>query len=131
MGAEQENRGEVPDCGSPDPEHRPDRRGGRGREEEGGRNQELVLSASLNVPCDSKIILTSIGTDGTDGPTNIAGAIIDGTTIQRAKNLGIDLIEELKKHNSSFVFKKLEDAIYTHDTGTNLMDIIIIYIMGP
>lgn len=98
---------------------------------EGGRNQELVLSALLNVPCDSKIILSSIGTDGTDGPTNIAGAIIDGTTIQRAKNLGIDLIEELKKHNSSFVFKKLEDAIYTHDTGTNLMDIIIIYIMGP
>lgn len=97
---------------------------------EGGRNQELVLSASLHTPCDSKIVLGAIGTDGTDGPTNIAGAIIDGTTRQRAKNLGIDLIEELKKHNSSFVFKKLGDAVYTHDTGTNLMDIIIVYIMG-
>lgn len=97
---------------------------------EGGRNQELALSASLHVPYDSKIILTSIGTDGTDGPTNIAGAIIDDTTLQRAKNLRIDLIKELKKHNSSFVFKKLEDAIYTHDTGTNLMDLILIYIMG-
>lgn len=96
---------------------------------EGGRNQELVLSASLHAPCDSKIVLASIGTDGTDGPTNIAGAIMDGTTRQRAKNLGINLIEELKKHNSSFVFKKLGDAVYTLDTGTNLMDIIIIYIM--
>lgn len=97
---------------------------------EGGRNQEVALSAALNLPSVSKIVISSVGTDGTDGPTDIAGAIVDGTTMQRVANMGIDVIEELKKHNSSFVFKKLGDAIYTYDTGTNLMDIIVIYVGG-
>jgi len=95
---------------------------------EGGRNQEVALSAALNLPSRSKIVISSLGTDGTDGPTDIAGAIVDGTTMQRATNMGIDVIEELKRHNSSFVFRKLGDAIYTYDTGTNLMDLIVVYI---
>lgn len=95
---------------------------------EGGRNQELALSAALNIPRVSKIVVSSVGTDGTDGPTDIAGAIVDGTTAPRAMSMGMDVIGELKRHNSSFVFKKLGDAIYTYDTGTNLMDIIVIYV---
>ena len=86
------------------------------------------MSAALNIPRVSEIVISSVGTDGTDGPTDIAGAIVDGTTVPRAMNMEIDVIEELKGHNSSFVFKKLGDAVYTYDTGTNLMDIIVIYI---
>lgn len=95
---------------------------------EGGRNQELALSAALKISKDKKILLSSIGTDGTDGPTNIAGALVDGMTLKRAKKKKIDVINELNEHNSSFVFRKLGDAIFTYDTGTNLMDLLIVYI---
>lgn len=94
---------------------------------EGGRNQELALSAALNI-AGKNIILASIATDGTDGPTDIAGAIVDGQTFSRCKEQGIDILKELKFHNSSHVWKVLEDAIYTGETGTNLMDLIIAYI---
>ena len=52
---------------------------------EGGRNQELVLASSLKIHQSKKIVIASIGTDGTDGPTNIAGAIVDGFTMKRGK----------------------------------------------
>jgi len=95
---------------------------------EGGRNQELALSASLKIAGREKIVLASLGTDGTDGPTDIAGAIVDGYTAGRAKQLGIDIIDELKNHNSSHVFRALGDAIYTGPTGTNVMDIQVIVV---
>lgn len=100
----------------------------QGEAGEGGRNQELVLAAAVKIASSKNIVMASIGTDGTDGPTNIAGAIIDGYTVDRAKNDGIDIFDHLRKHNSSYVFKQLGDAIYTNPTGTNLMDLIIIYI---
>ncbi|MBC7091416.1 MAG: DUF4147 domain-containing protein [Nitrososphaeria archaeon] len=93
----------------------------------GGRNQELALSAALNIS-GTNIVLASIATDGTDGPTDIAGAIVDGQTFSRSLEYGIDLFKELKFHNSSHVFKVLKDAIYTGETGTNLMDLILVYI---
>lgn len=99
-----------------------------GESGEGGRNQELALSAALSIQQGSKVTITSIGTDGTDGPTDIAGALVDGTTMRRAADAGINLLYELKKHNSSFVLRKLRDAIFTHDTGTNLMDLVLIYV---
>ena len=95
---------------------------------EGGRNQEMILSAAQGISGFDKILIASIATDGTDGPTNIAGAIVDCNTFELAQRKGINIEEELKKHNSSSVFRKLEDAIYTYDTGTNLMDLIIIYV---
>ena len=100
----------------------------QGEAGEGGRNQELALAAATKISGSKNIVITSIGTDGTDGPTDIAGAIVDGYTADRAKNIGIDIFEHLKKHNSSYVFKQLEDAIYTNPTGTNLMDLMVIYI---
>jgi glycerate 2-kinase len=96
---------------------------------EGGRNQELALSAALSIPNGSRVTIASIGTDGTDGPTDIAGALVDGTTMRRAADARIDVLGELKKHNSSFVLRKLRDAIFTHDTGTNLMDLVVIYVV--
>jgi glycerate-2-kinase len=95
---------------------------------EGGRNQELALSAALKIAGREKIVLASIGTDGTDGPTEIAGAIVDGYTLRRAEKIGLDLGRELRSHNSSHVFRELEDAIYTGPTGTNVMDIQVVVV---
>jgi len=95
---------------------------------EGGRNQELALSASLKIAGSEKVVLASLGTDGTDGPTDIAGAIVDGYTARRARQTGIDIMEELKNHNSSHIFRALGDAIYTGPTGTNVMDIQVIVV---
>jgi len=97
----------------------------------GGRNQELALAAALRIARSSSIVVASIGTDGTDGPTDIAGAVVDGYTLDEAKSAGIDAFHELKRHNSSFVLANVKDAIYTHGTGTNLMDLIILFVNGP
>lgn len=98
-----------------------------GKAGEGGRNQEVALSAAQNISGIDNLAILSIATDGTDGPTDIAGAIVDGTTMRRAKVLKIDVVEEIKNHNTSYVFKKIKDAIYTYNTGTNLMDLIVMY----
>lgn len=95
---------------------------------EGGRNQELALAAALKIAGSKRTVMASIGTDGTDGPTDIAGAIVDGYTLRSASEVGIDLFEQLKRHDSSYVFRKLNDAIYTGNTRTNLMDLMIVYV---
>ena len=94
----------------------------------GGRNQELCLAAALKLKPDKKITVLCLGTDGTDGPTKYAGGIVDQTTAQYASKLGIDLELELKRHNSSKVLSKLNGAILTDNTGTNLVNIILICI---
>jgi glycerate-2-kinase len=99
-----------------------------GKPGEGGRNQEFVLAASLKIKGSAKIVIASIGTDGTDGPTDIAGGIVDGHTLERAGEKGLDIFENLKKHNSSYVLRVLEDAIFTGPTGTNVMDLRIIVV---
>ncbi len=95
---------------------------------EGGRNQELALAAAMKIAGSRRITLASVATDGTDGPTDIAGAIVDGYTMEQATEAGVDLVESLRLHNSSSVFRRLNDAVYTNDTGTNLMDLIIVYV---
>lgn len=99
-----------------------------GEHGEGGRNQELVLSAASRIVGSKNIVIASMGTDGTDGPTDIAGAIVDGFTAERAKSSAVNLFESLSRHDSSGAFKTLKDAIYTNNTGTNLMDLTIMYI---
>ena len=99
-----------------------------GKSGKGGRNQEMVLSAAQDIQDLKDVVITSIATDGTDGPIEIAGAIVDDTTIQTIEKVGLNVVEELNYHNSSFVFEKICDAIYTFDTATNLMDLIVIYI---
>ncbi len=95
---------------------------------EGGRNQEFALAASIKINGSDRIAVASIGTDGTDGPTDIAGAIVDGYTVKRATEKGIDVYENLIRHNSSFVFRQLGDAILTESTGTNVMDLRLLII---
>ena len=94
----------------------------------GGPSQELAISFSLRIPGSEKIVIASIDTDGTDGPTDIAGGIADGYTIGRAKEKGISVYKSLIRHNSSYILKELKDAIITGPTGTNVMDLNVIAI---
>jgi glycerate 2-kinase len=91
----------------------------------GGRNQELVLSAALSIRGLSRVLVASIGTDGMDGPTNAAGAIADGSTVERGLRRGLDADTYLRENDSHEFFKKLEDLIITGPTGTNVNDILI------
>ena len=68
---------------------------------EGGRNQECVISAAQNIDGAHDVVIVSVGTDGTDGPTDIAGGIVDGFTRQRAGRKNIDLSKSLKTHSSA------------------------------
>jgi glycerate-2-kinase len=96
---------------------------------EGGPNQEFTLGFATAIKEYDGIVAASLGTDGTDGPTDIAGGIVDSYTLKRAKSLGLDIPQYLKNHNVSHILKKLKDAIYTGPTGTNLMDLRIIIIL--
>ncbi|MEM1991606.1 MAG: glycerate kinase [Nitrososphaerota archaeon] len=95
---------------------------------EGGPSQELALSSSLKIHKSKKIVIASIDTDGTDGPTDVAGGIVDGYTLDRAKEKGIDVYENLMKHASSRVLKGLEDVIITGPTGTNVADLNVVVV---
>ena len=95
---------------------------GKGR---GGRNQELVLSAALSIRGLSSVLVSSIGTDGMDGPTNAAGAVADGSTVERGLRKGLDADTYLRENNSHEFFRKLKDLIVTGPTGTNVNDILI------
>jgi len=98
---------------------------GRGK---GGRNQEFVLGAAIGIAGLKNTAILSCGTDGTDGPTDAAGAIADGTTVARAMNLGMDPAHYLKTNDSYIFFKRLNDLIITGPTYTNVMDLRIILV---
>jgi glycerate 2-kinase len=96
----------------------------------GGRNQELLLSASPRIAGCKDVVMASVDSDGTDGPGKYAGGIVDGFTFDRVKAAGFDLTTELRHHNSTPVLEALGDAIYTGNTGTNVRDLRIIYVGG-
>ncbi len=98
---------------------------GKGR---GGRNMELALAFSIEIEGTGGITLLSAGTDGTDGPTDAAGAVVDGNTIPRAKSLGLDARKYLRNNDSYHFFEKAGGLFVTGPTGTNVMDIDILII---
>ena len=89
----------------------------------GGRNQELSLYLAKEMKRHMGFIC--LGTDGIDGPTDAAGGLVDYTSMERIAEKGIDLDKELMAHNSYAVLKKIDDAIFTGYTNTNLADICI------
>lgn len=95
----------------------------------GGRNQELALGSALKISGLNGIVIASVGTDGKDGTSDAAGAIVDGQTLKRAQKLGLDATKYLANNNSYMFFKKLGDAIFTGTTGTNVNDLIIIVVL--
>ncbi len=93
----------------------------------GGRNQEFVLAAA-SLLRDRRAVLLSAGTDGRDGETDAAGAVVDGTTWDRARSLGMDPSRYLDHNDSHTFFQRLGDTILTGPTGTNVMDIQILLV---
>ena len=102
----------------------------------GGRNQELALAFAIEIEGLKGITMLSAGTDGTDGPTDAAGAIVDGETVSKAKTLGLDPERYLNTNDSYNFFKRLDSLtgerhhVITGPTGTNVMDIQIILVGG-
>ena len=94
----------------------------------GGRNQELALAAAQVIAGSRNIVIASVDSDGTDGPTDVTGGIVDGFTLDRIEKSGFNLIEALRRHNTYPVFKALDDAVITGVTGTNLRDIRMMYV---
>ncbi len=94
----------------------------------GGRNMELALAFAIASEGTDGITLLSAGTDGTDGPTDAAGAIVDGQTTLKAKGQGLDPEDFLMNNDSYSFFKKTRDLFITGPTGTNVMDIQIVII---
>ena len=95
----------------------------------GGRNQELALSASLGIDGLDGVAIASIATDGVDGPTDAAGAVVDGKTMYRAQNKKLDPKEFLTNNDSYSFFSKLDDLIFTSPTGTNVNDVTVIVVV--
>lgn len=94
----------------------------------GGRNTELALSFAMEMDGIEGITFLSAGTDGTDGPTDAAGAIVDGKTMDMAKSLGLNPQEYLDNNDSYNFFKQIDSLLITGPTGTNVMDLQIILI---
>lgn len=89
----------------------------------GGRNQEFVLAAALALNGLPQVTVLSAGTDGTDGPTDAAGALADGLTLTRARALGLSAKDSLADNDSYNFFSPLGDLIMTGPTNTNVMDL--------
>lgn len=95
----------------------------------GGRNQEFVLAAAIEIEGLKDVIVLSAGTDGTDGPTDAAGAIADGDTALRAKEMGMNPNHYLCDNDSYHFFQPLDDLIITGPTYTNVMDLRLILVI--
>ena len=95
----------------------------------GGRNQEFALAAAGAVESIGRAaVLASIGTDGIDGPTDAAGAIVDSTTVTRAERAGVDAVASLADNDAYHFFEPLGDLIRLGRTGTNVGDLHVMLI---
>jgi glycerate-2-kinase len=89
---------------------------------QGGPNQEFALSAASQIIHYDKVIVTAVDTDGTDGPTDIAGGLTDSSTVSRAETNHLDVFKHLHEHDTSTVLLATGDAIITGHTTTNAND---------
>jgi len=96
----------------------------------GGRNQELALSAANEISGRDNILIFSLGSDGTDGPTDAAGGIVDGNTKLDLEKIGININRTLDNNDSYTALKKVNGLIITGPTGTNVNDVAVALIRG-
>jgi glycerate 2-kinase len=90
----------------------------------GGPNQEFALSVARKIAGFDATVL-AVDTDGTDGPTDAAGGIVDGNTLERLKRAGIDVEEVLRRHNTYHALEKVGALLKTGPTGTNVNSLVI------
>ena len=91
----------------------------------GGRNQEIALAAAEGIAGIRNALVFSVGSDGTDGPTDAAGGIADGTSRKRLEDLGLTVHGVLEDNDAYHALEKLGDLIMTGPTGTNVNDISV------
>jgi glycerate 2-kinase len=91
----------------------------------GGRNQHLALTAAGLLRADEPLTILAAGTDGTDGATEDAGAIVDAGTVARAQLAGVDVERALRDFDSGLALEVAEDLVHTGPTGTNVGDVLI------
>jgi len=94
----------------------------------GGRNQHLALLAAIILQNHPGITILCAGTDGNDGPTDAAGAVVDSDTIPRAISKNMDPVKYIREFDSYHFFKKAGGHIITGPTMTNVMDIIVVIV---
>ncbi len=91
----------------------------------GGRNQSLALSAARALQGQRQVWFLAAGTDGSDGPTEDAGALVDGETVARGKTQGLDAAAALAKADAGSFLEASGDLVHTGPTGTNVMDLML------
>jgi len=94
----------------------------------GGRNQELALSAAQGIAGMENTAVFSVGSDGTDGPTDAAGGYVDGDTVSALEKLGVSIPAVLKANDSYYALRNVDGLIVTGPTGTNVNDVCCLLI---
>ncbi len=95
----------------------------------GGRNQEFCLATAMEImDLPARVVILSGGTDGNDGPTPAAGAIVDPLTVNRGKSKGMDVSYYLENNDSYHFFQEIDELLITGPTNTNVMDVRIILV---
>ena len=89
---------------------------------------EFALASALALEGERHVVVLSGGTDGTDGPTDAAGAIVDGETVGRAHSHGLDPVNHLRRNDAYPFFQSLGDLVITGPTRTNVMDVCIMLV---
>jgi glycerate 2-kinase len=95
---------------------------------QGGRNQELALSAAIQLDGLDEAMIVALATDGTDGPTDAAGAIADGWTLRRARQKKLLARDYLANNDSYHFFEQLDDLLLTGPTNTNVNDLTFVFV---
>lgn len=96
----------------------------------GGRNQELALAAAAGIDGLENAALFSVGSDGTDGPTDAAGGFADGTTCRRLREQGISIEQVLQDNDAYHALQRTGGLIFTGPTGTNVNDVAVGLLTG-
>lgn len=96
----------------------------------GGRNQELALSAAQGIDGLDGVLVFSLGSDGTDGPTDAAGGVVDGQTAARLREQGLSIHQVLEDNDAYHALAKADGLIVTGPTGTNVNDIAAALLRG-
>ncbi len=97
-------------------------------EGKGGRNQELALAAAIQLSDLDDVMIIALATDGTDGPTDAAGAIADGSTLRRARRKKLLARDYLANNDSYNFFDQLDDLLITGPTNTNVNDLTFVFV---
>ncbi|MFN8459822.1 MAG: glycerate kinase [Anaerolineae bacterium] len=94
----------------------------------GGRNQELALAAAAGLAGLEDVVIASVGTDGTDGPTDAAGGMVDGGTVARLAGQGLEVYKMLDNNDAYHALLASSDLLKTGPTGTNVNDLAVILV---